>query len=325
MKSISERYFYHCFPRRHDDSESGEVKKGLAILGSIKKIGLLLVPEVIEFPVAELNRNVSESWFVSQKRCCFTELSPVNLPQHAKEFGHFVLEFKIKTLRRLGAMPVFYLPRITGPNAGLESMATALVAGIGQLEILFDRLSQLEETHKNNPNTDEQFLVKMNEARYYETLQLIKETKRLLEFLTEGLPSVKHLHAILKTISNFFYPTEDLHYTDLLGYYQQREWRILSNMAKDGESLTRRLLKEEEESLLDLDREFFNEELSFRDGKYRRVDNCRVFEQLDKKPIIQYARRIIVPEIAVAFAKEIFSESNDPPIISLESLSNLKK
>jgi hypothetical protein len=72
---------------------------------------------------------------------------------------------------------------------------------------------------------------------------------------------------------------------------------------------------------LKLDPEFFGQQLLFRDGNYRRVDRCKLFEELDGKRIVRYARRIIVPAVAVARAKEILNESIDPPVVSLESVA----
>ena len=321
MKFGPERFFYHSFPRRRGIDESGEVEKGLAILRLMKEMGLLLTPEIIEWPEVRPDGSLSEPWYVAQKRCCFTELSPVDLPQHAEVFGHFAIEFDIQVLRSLGAMPVFYLPRISEANVGLEALASKLVAGIGQLEVLFDRLSQLEGLVQSNPHKDKRLLLTENGIGTHESWCSVGGAEELLSFLTRGLQPVLSLHAILKTVSNFFYPTEDLRYTDLQGYYQQREWRILANMARDGVELTRPLYKSEMESLLELDREFFSRPLFFRTGTFHTVDQCRLFEQLDGRSIIRYARRVIVPAIAGARANEILNEPNDPPVVTLESLS----
>ena len=290
----------------------------------MKEMGLLLTPEIIEWPEVQPDGSLSEPWYVAQKRCCFTELAPAELPQHAEVFGHFALEFEIQVLRSLGAIPVFYLPRTSEANGGLEAMATALVAGIGQLEVLFDRLSQLEGLVRSNPHKDERLLVTENGIVTHDTRCSVGEAEELLSFLTEGLPPALSLHAILKTMSGFFYPTEDLRYTDLQGYYQQREWRILANMARDGVELTRPLHAGEMESLLELDRAFFSRELSFRTGPFRGVDQCRLFEQLDGKSIIRYASRVIVPAVAVVRAKRILNEPIDPPVVALESLVAIK-
>jgi len=278
-------------------------------------MGLLLTPEIIEWPDVPSKGSPLAPWYVATKRCSFTELTPVELLQHADFFGHFAIEFDIQVLRSLGAIPVFYLPQTSSTNAGAETLATAFVACIGEIEILFDRLSQLEELARSNPNKDERLRVN------HETRCSVGGAEDLLSFLTEGNQPVINLHGALQALSGLFYPAEDLNYTNLLGYYRQREWRILANMAKDGVELTRSLDAGEMQSLLELDPEFFSEQLLFRTGiYYRRVDQCKLFEQLDGNPIIRYARRVIVPAVAVARAKEILNKSSSPPVVALESL-----
>src|SRR5260370_1024189 len=106
-----ERYFYHSFPRR-GRNENVEVEKGLKVLELIRDFGLLLTPEITawEYPHADGSR--PREMTMVQRRACFTELSPRELPRHASEFGHFALEFEVDTLKSLHALPVFYLPRV---------------------------------------------------------------------------------------------------------------------------------------------------------------------------------------------------------------------
>src|SRR5262245_8661149 len=63
------RYFFHSFPRR----KGATAKKGLAILESIVRSGLLLTPELIEWREIQSNGRFSEPFTVAQKRVCFTE------------------------------------------------------------------------------------------------------------------------------------------------------------------------------------------------------------------------------------------------------------
>jgi hypothetical protein len=114
------RFFYHSFPRRRGSEETYEVEKGLTILRLMKKMGLLLTPENIKWPDVSSEGSLSEPWTIVQIRCCFTELGPTELLQHAEVFGHFAIEFEIKVLPRLGAIPVFYLPRT--PIGGAEAL-----------------------------------------------------------------------------------------------------------------------------------------------------------------------------------------------------------
>jgi hypothetical protein len=106
---IQERFFYHSFPRR-GAATAAEIEKGKQILTAIRDFGLVLTPQLIEWSQQSLGAP-PRTLPILQKRVCFTELSPKELPGHTEKFGHFSLEFEIDTVRRLGAMPVFYVPQ----------------------------------------------------------------------------------------------------------------------------------------------------------------------------------------------------------------------
>src|ERR1700690_3571064 len=105
------RYFYHNFPR----NGNGNVELGLNVLKSMLRSGLLFVPEVTKLKDAK--GNVLHP--VIQQRICFTELSRSEIEKHAEQFGDFALEYDQAELRRLGAMPVIYIPGAMAQN-GLE-------------------------------------------------------------------------------------------------------------------------------------------------------------------------------------------------------------
>lgn len=91
-------FMYHSFPRRGKD----EVEKGLRILESIAERGLLLTPELVNWP-GEIKANGRRGHPVTayQKRICFTNLRRDELQIHAETFGKFALEFDVSTLREL--------------------------------------------------------------------------------------------------------------------------------------------------------------------------------------------------------------------------------
>lgn len=185
--------------------------------------------------------------------------------------------------------------------------------------MLLDRLRQLEELVRSNFNKDDKPLLTKDGRQARCSVGDIEDT---LFILTDGIQPLENLQATFRALSGSFYFTEDLKYTDLLGYYRQREWRILANMAKDDIELTHELDKCEKDSLLEIDPDFFSRQLTFRTETFRRVDQCRLFKKMNGKPFIQYARRVIVPEVAVAKAKDILNESGDPQVVVLESLNS---
>src|SRR3990172_2372166 len=101
-----QRFVYHSFPRRFA-GKSDEVAKGLEVLRLVKRLGLLLTPEITEWTELLSDGTSSHPWNLAQKRCCFTDLAPFELLEHSKYFGSFALEFEPAVLRRLGAVPVF--------------------------------------------------------------------------------------------------------------------------------------------------------------------------------------------------------------------------
>jgi hypothetical protein len=272
-----ERYFYHSFPRGTD--EMGGVEKGLTILRSMKKRGLLLTPEIPQW--ADVRSGDSpEPWSIAQIRCSFTLLKPFELLQHAKVFGHFAIEFDIKDLRKFGAIPVFYIPSILEPGDASGELGAALVTCIGQIDELFCRLKKTKESIQSNPNRDEPLGIMKNGRLVRQTTCSVGGAEDLLSFLGEGHQPLIDLQAGLQALSGLFYPTENLRCTDLLGYYHEREWRILSGAAKKKKKIARRLNEHAKEFLLGLDREFYSKQMLFRNGERRRVDECRLFEQL---------------------------------------------
>ena len=110
---MEKHFFYHSFPRGKTKDAPESIEHGIAILESIRDMGLLLVPQIIDWirPPRRLQ--------VIQKRICFTSLKPKELIKHAEKFGYFALEFDANIVRSLGATPVFYIPQhISSPNDG---------------------------------------------------------------------------------------------------------------------------------------------------------------------------------------------------------------
>ena len=136
-----ERYFYHSFPRpRRGRDQTVDVQKGLKILELIRDFGLLLAPELIAWEHPHVDGAPPRKAKIVQKRVCFTELSPCELPKHATEFGHFALEFEIDTLKSLHALPVFYIPR----GANSSSLGQTLVIQLIDAMCLIDRIAQMK-------------------------------------------------------------------------------------------------------------------------------------------------------------------------------------
>lgn len=312
-----ERHFYHSFPRRQREKPADELAIGLQVLASIAASGFLLTPEFTEWREPRDDGSLGEPWKVIQKRCCFTELAPSELAEHSEHFGRFSIEFDVRTFRELGGIPVFYLPRATDSDVGLESLAAALLARIGEIQILLNRLADLAKLVATTEDKSQLLVIRKNEQQFHTRCSL-GGAEDVIGMLTHGAQEVDILRNALRALSAFFYPAEDFMYTGLLAYYRQREWRFIANMTKHGHDLDRDLTDQEKANLMALDGDFFGRSMEFFSGTYRRVDQCRLFSELAGKSLVQYARRIIVPADAIAAATELLRDSIHVPVVSLE-------
>ena len=318
--SEPERHFYHSFPRRNRESPASELTTGLEILSSIAASGFLLTPEITEWSEPRDDGSLGEPWRLIQKRCCFTELSPGELAEHSQQFGKFGIEFDLQTFRELGGIPVFYLPRATADDVGLESLAAALLARTGEIQILLDRLAELAKLVSVTDDKSKPLVVVQKNGQQLQTRCSLGGAEDVVALVTDGAQSVGILSNALRALSAFLYPAEDFRYTGLLAYYRQREWRFIANMAKHGHDLDRDLTEQEKATLMAIDGDFFGQTMEFFTRTCRRVDQCRFFDELDGKPLLQYARRIIVPMEALGAATELLGESNQIPVVAVEHL-----
>lgn len=308
------RFFYHSFPRRFQGDASAEISKGLEILASVRDIGFVLTPEITEWREPQTNGTLSKPWKVIQKRCCFTELSPQELKRHSETFGSFCLEFDVRTFRQLGGIPVWYLPRASADDIGLESLPVALFARMGEIQTLLNRLSEIGQLVSKEKDKSQLLGFEKKGAKGFLRTSL-GGAEDVITLITRDTQSVDILQNALRVISGFFYPAEDLRYTGLLAYYQQREWRFVANMSKEGFEVNRDPTSEEVDRLLQIDPAFFGKEMEFFTGVFRRVDQCRIYSELNGQPIYRFARRIIVPNVALEKASALFRTEGDPPVV----------
>ena len=291
---------------------------------SIVKSGLLITPEKTIWQEPLTTGMLSNPVEVNQKRACFTELDPSELQRHSTIFGRFALEFDVQAIRRLGGIPVFYLPRPSQADVGLESIAASLICRMGEIQLILNRLGDLGELIRRSDDKSQPLGVQNNESGEKQYMQMsLKGAEDLIAFLTHGSQPVSILRNALRGISGFFYPAEDLSHTGLLGYYRQREWRIVANMSKLGEEQTRHLSDDEVTALLELDEQFFGREIEIFGNKHRLVDQCMYFRELERRSFLSYARRVVVPDEAVDKAAQILTGDRLPDVVPLSSFMRL--
>jgi hypothetical protein len=148
----------------------------------------------------------------------------------------------------------------------------------------------------------------------------VGETMRVLEAFTHAITPPDILLPALEGMLKFFYPADDLHHDEVLGYYREREWRIAGNIAIRGVEMMRRPSTELIERLKTLDGDFFGREFPPNSGRSL-AEGVFVIPGLGTQSILQMANRVIVPEEAASKVETILKDLLDAPIIaSLKSL-----
>ncbi len=233
---MSQRFFYHSFPR--SEATSGEYSKALAVLESILKNGLLLTPEKWSFRESLVDGGHGPEWGVVQKRICFTELAPTELAEHAKTFGPFALEWDVDSLRRMGATPAFYVP-MHAPQGSLEGIGAAMLARLAEVSMVVSLLRQLRDI-ASGQNPDETIDIPVDGVGGAKMRATAGACLDIVNALTANTRSVEELEAALQWVPGLLYPIDNpARYPGALRYYSQREWKILGNMRSKRVPVTR--------------------------------------------------------------------------------------
>ena len=318
--SERERFFYHSFPRRGNNTDA-EIDKGCKILSLICDSGLLLAPEVIKWQYPHANGSSPRTQTYIQRRVCFTELAPGDLSEHAEIFGRFALEFEIDVLKGMGALPVFYIPQATTTEPSeISNLGSVLVNQIIDAAMLAMRLKEVKILVDAAP--DGTRLDTTTGVNKFKNFSLdAKETRNTLEALGYGLTPPDMLEQSLYGLLHCFYPADNLRDNKALAYYRQREWRISHNFAIRGEEVMRRVSDEVIGRLMEIDAEFFGRDFPTAAGRSSLARESWIYPGFGGKRVLQMVRRVIVPSPVVARAKEILANFPSlPPVVSIEAL-----
>lgn len=319
---MQERFFYHSFPRPHpNDSVEQVVAKGMRILENIKNLGLVMAPEIVEWkqPTVDGKDRITR---IRQKRISFTELARNELRGHGEKFGPFALEFKIDVLRRMGALPVIYMPQGSKELGNLTNLGAMIVAQLGDVKYAINQLHSLSQI------TDPQYIMK-NLAPPDAThvaedftiqLQNINDQKEIMHSNTVPAKYVRDtinyigfqnapfdlMVGVLSLVQTLFYPTDDELHDDPLSYYRQREWRIAGGLLFNGVAHGRPLLNSEKKLLLGIDSKFWSKQVSDNEGAFKRIDETVIIDRFEGRPIIEFLSAIVVPAQSFDKAKSLF-------------------
>jgi hypothetical protein len=297
------------------------ITDGLNILKSFLTSGLILAPEVVTWKQPLID-GTNRTTVLTQKRISFTELSRNEIVEHSKRFGPFSLEFNITTLRKLGLLPVIYMPQGFGNEKDFSNIGLSIVTQINDIKYTIIQLHHLSQytnldflkkqnSEVNSISPDAVFnLQNINpESQIEYSYQVpFKNIVDILSYIGYRNAPLDLMIGILTLMQNLFYPTDDTIHDSVMEYYRQREWRLLSGLAIEGNLQTRHLKDDEKLNLLKINNRFWSKELNDGSTSFRRVDNADVIETFQGKHLATLIEAVIVPPDAYDEAKSMFGE-----------------
>lgn len=236
-----QRFFYHCFPYwvgRSYDSADKITACAIEILSLIFEFGLLLTPEEIVFrgePFRDAPTGPPVRIF--QQRFCLTELAEDEIADHAAVFGPIALEFDPAGIRRLGAMPVIYVPQAISGVATRDRFALVGQTFVYRLFDCYQVLEDLSQLERQLIDLDPVAHLTISSRDGCSRIYPAGHLQHLLKSLVHQKQSLSQLSTAVRALSCLFYPTDaqsgDGHvWSDArLSYYREREWRITSEMS----------------------------------------------------------------------------------------------
>ena len=299
-------HFYHCFPQWLGTSDIDELpgkKAALITLRLMFRWGLLLTPEKIEFP-GEPFRDADRKppVRIKQNRICFTELAEHEVPDHANAFGPIALEFGQRTLRKLGAMPVFYIPQAYSENPEEDGLALVGQTFVYRLFETYQILSDLVEIEKEIRDLPRSKLVTLSHKELSESFHIHAQSLNdFFDYLTQGRQPLCEQASAINVLSCLFYPTDAKTTPRIcagdtrLAYYREREWRILGNVLFANHPQDQRIPEEAANEIAAfVNNSYSPYEKKCIDGS-KFVRHCNILAELDNIPVISHVRRILVP------------------------------
>ena len=279
-------FFYHSFSRLlKNESTQDNNKRAFQTLESILKNGLLFVPEEIKLPF----KIESPLKPIVQHRVCFTLISREKLLEHTKIFGNFSIEFNTNILREIGITPAMYLPIFNYDNdRHLQNVSSKFVY----------RLMKFHQEAREEAEKIDNDLMKASKVSDYSKILSLKQKKQ----------EILEKRAWFEGLANMIYPLDNNSYTQENGYYQQREWKLPANLTNNGSDTTEIATHEQQQELLDINRNFFSKEINYLGRKLSRAMISFFLKTFQQKHILEHANKIIVPKENVAQVRALLSK-----------------
>lgn len=311
---MTARSLFHSFPRPKGRSAAEVTKLGLAILRNTFDVGLVLAPEVVIW-----KHQHGDPTILLQRRICFTELATSELPEHAKTFGPFALRFSPEKLRAAGAMPVIYTPQEL-PGHPASVIAEFCVRAASHTKYVLECLEGLRKTAEilgtgtyNGFPVDKDATIDLSNvtpqgARVNEFKIKPADVAALMTHIGYRNIPFAHSIAMLAIYENMFYPTDNAYSDDMLGYYRQREWRlVLSNVEFNGQPIFRPLTTDERGTLEAIEPAFWQRELTIKGETSRRSALAQIYLPYGSPTPSDLIESIVVPPSAEDAVREFYN------------------
>ncbi len=115
-----------------------------------------------------------------------------------------------------------------------------------------------------------------------------------------------HSIGMLSVFLNIFYPTDDTHSGELLGYYRQREWRLVGGELNfNDRPLGRPLRQAEVARLMTIDGHFWSRELSWEGTLGPRSALAVIYDPADNWDFFEIVEKVFVPRSIEGRARAI--------------------
>jgi hypothetical protein len=321
--AMSDRRFFHSFPRpKKGESEDATFERALKILAFMKEIGLVLAPELVEWDVSAVSGR-AERHCILQRRACFTELGGTELGAHSATFGPIALSFAVSELRGAGATPVIYVPQGVEANA-LSQISIFCMRGIYHTQAVLRSLENLKDAsdpvrlaaHLGMPVPPDLDLTLTNAGPTGEVVAeygvSATDVHHVLQHVGFNNIPFDHSIGILSVFQNMFYPTDNEYAGETLGYYRQREWRLIAgdiNFA--GRPIGRKLSTIEVSRLREIDPSFWSREIVVEGVSYQRSALALVYDPVQNWNFFDLVQTIVVPIHRVAQVRAVVGDDVD--------------
>ena len=313
---MNERFFFHTFPRpRRGEPEEATFNRAIRILRYMADTGLVLAPEIVTWEIGVAGGTI-DRLPILQRRASFTELALSELTGHSTVFGPISLSFDIDTLREAGVTPVIYVPQHSGMGS-LSQLATFCAKAAWHTRYVLERLQELKVMSDpdtavarfgkplapdcvfNLTNTDPKGKVV---AQYAVSAANIQAIMKYIGY--RNIP-FDHSIGMLSVFLNMFYPTDNAYSGELLGYYRQREWRLIGGVDFNARPIARSLTDKEKARLIKIDGEFWTRELTVEGKQQTRAALALMYDPVQNWRFFDIVRNIYVPRRFEAEARSI--------------------